>query len=262
MERPGRSEPRLPIMVKVWSEARSHRFRYIRRSLTSLFESHLPSAARVVLVDDVSSDPRVNRLLAELTRRPGVEVWTNPERMGPNGGQAYNFPKLVNAFPEATHFVLCDDDIIYHPEWLRQLLAVAEEARAEGLTGIFTALNVPFRPSHASRRLPTSEVLLKERQAALNWLLPKDVYQRVGPFRDTGIAYDTEYCDRLAALGLPVVCMKPSYVQNIGYFGAYQSSNVYRARDFVGREGLWIRASSVALTTLHFARRLKARVFG
>ena len=44
------------------------------------------------------------------------------------------------------------------------------------MRGVFSALNVPFRASHGSLRLPASEVLLKERQAALNWLLPREVY--------------------------------------------------------------------------------------
>jgi hypothetical protein len=83
---------------------------------------------------------------------------------------------------------------------------------------------------------------MKNRQAALNWLLPREVYRWVGPFRDAGIAYDTEYCDRMAALGIPVFCLKPSYVQNIGYSGAYQTDDSYTARDFVGRRDLWLLA--------------------
>jgi hypothetical protein len=88
--------------------------------------------------------------------------------------------------------------------------------------------------------LATSEVLLKERQAALNWLLPREVYEEVGPFRDTGVAYDTDYTNRLIAHGLPVICMRPSYVQNIGYHGAYQNSDALAAPDFVGRRDLYL----------------------
>jgi hypothetical protein len=115
-------------------------------------------------------------------------------------------------------------------------------AKAIGQRGVLTALNVPFRPSFRSLQLPTSDVLLKERQAALNWLLPREVYDAVGPFRDVGIAYDTEYCDRLAAQGIPVICLKPSYVQNIGYHGAYQNSDVFTAKDYVGRKDLYLHA--------------------
>ena len=75
----------------------------------------------------------------------------------------------------------------------------------------------------------------------MNWFIPRDVYDQIGPFRDKGIAYDTEYCDRMAALKLPVICIKPSYVQNIGYHGAYQSDESYTANDYVGDLDLYLR---------------------
>ncbi|HEV3444235.1 MAG TPA: glycosyltransferase [Gemmataceae bacterium] len=235
--------PCFPIMVKVWAGLERHDFRYIRRSLPSLLSSDLPAEARVIFVNDRSLDPRIEGYLADLARRHAfVEVWTNPERLGPNKGQEYNVPRVLARFPDAPYLVLCDDDIIYHPGWLQRLIQVYQDARAAGMRGVFTALNVPFRASYASLRLPTSEVLLKERQAALNWLLPREVYDAVGPFRDTGIAYDTEYCNRLAALGIPVICMKPSYVQNIGYHGAYQNGDFFTARDYVGRRDAYLVA--------------------
>jgi GT2 family glycosyltransferase len=239
----------IPLLVKVWGGAGTHRHRYIGRSLPSLLGSDLPAQTRVILVDDQSDDPKVVDLLARLAATDSrVELWRNPERMGPNRGQEYNFPLMVERFPDAPAFGICDDDIVYHPGWLQRLLTVMDEARAVGVSGIFTALNVEFRPSYGHLQLPTSETLLKERQAALNWLLPRDVYERVGPFKDAGIAYDTEYCDRLAQHKLPVVCLKPSYVQNIGYFGAYQSSNVYVAPDFVGRRDLWMWSRDLVMT--------------
>jgi len=228
----------LPIMVKTFSTPASHRFRYISRSLPSLLASDLPPGAHVIVVDDQSDDPRLAALLSGLaTREVPVEVWRNPSRMGPNLGQEYNVPRLVERFPTAEYLVFCDDDIVYHPGWLQRTILAAEEAKTQGLSGIFTALNVPIRPASGSVRLPSTEVLIKERQAALNWVMPRAVYDLVGPFKDAGIAYDTEYCDRTAALQVPVICLRPSWVQNIGYFGAYQSSTRYVADDFVGQLG-------------------------
>src|SRR5262245_50817335 len=177
-----------PIMVKVWAGHERHDFRYIRRSLPSLLNSALPEAARVILINDRSLDPRIAGFLEGLAaRHANVEVWTNPERMGPNRGQEYNFPRLVARYPQAPYSCLCDDDIIYHPGWLPRLIQVYREAAARGLLGVFAALNIPFRAHYQTVQLPTSEVLLKQRQPALNWLVPRDVYEQVGPFRDTGV---------------------------------------------------------------------------
>lgn len=233
-------------MVKVWAGQEKYDLRYIRRSLPSLLNSRLPAEARVIFVNDLSPNPFIVPYLDDLARKfPNVEIWTNPERLGPNKGQEYNFAKLVERFPDAPYFVTCDDDIIYHPGWLQRLIQAHREANETGLRGVFTALNVPIRPSYSSVKLPSTEVLLKERQFALNWFIPRDVYEQVGPFVDAGIAYDTEYCRRLAAHNLPVVCMKPSYVQNIGYHGAYQDGELFTARDYVGRRDLYLRSRDV-----------------
>lgn len=242
------SDP-LPILIKVWAGEGRHDLRYIRRSLPSLLASDLPDGARVVIVDDCSTDPRLAPFLRRLAEAdPRVELWTNPGRMGPNRGHVYNVGKLLERFPSAECFALCDDDVVYHPGWLQRLLCVRREAEAAGIRGVFTALNFDIRPVLERIHLPTSEVLVKERQAALNWLVPRQTYDTVGPFRDMGLAYDHDYGLRMSALGLRVVCLAPSWVQNIGFQGAYQSDNSHWAKDYVGKLGLGLRAHYLAWT--------------
>jgi GT2 family glycosyltransferase len=173
-----------------------------------------------------------------------VALWTNPRRLGPDMSQVYNARKVIEAFPDAPFYVFCDDDVVYHRGWLKRLIQIHDEARDAGIAGIFTALNVPARPVVSTARLPTSEVMLKRRQFALNWLVPAETYAKVGPFRDTGIAFDTDYCQRIEQQGLWIVCLKPSYVQNIGLRGFYQSHanhDIFYAQDYVGRIDLWSR---------------------
>ena len=83
----------------------------------------------------------------------------------------------------------------------------------------------------------------------------------VGPFVDAGIAYDSEYCNRMAAKNIPVICLKPSYVQNIGYHGAYQSDETYTAPDYVGQTDFYLRSRDVWYATkrrvLNVARAIK-----
>lgn len=231
----------IPILVKVWAGTERHDMRYIRRSLPSLLASDLPETARVIIVDDCSPNPELQPYLARLAAEDArVELWTNPQRMGPNKGQEYNVPLVIERFPDAPYLVFCDDDVIYHPGWLQRLIQVHHEAKDAGIEGVFTAMNTPRRPSYRAVKLPTSEVLLKERQMALNWLVPREVYDKVGPFRDAGVAYDTDYCNRMAELRIPVVCLKPSWVQNIGYHGAYQKDETLAAPDYVGRRGAYL----------------------
>src|SRR5206468_808926 len=116
-----------------------HDMRYIRRSLPSLLKSGLPEAARVIFVNDCSPNPFIVPFLEECARQhANVELWTNPERLGPNKGQEYNFSKLLERYSDAEFFVTCDDDIIYHPGWLQRQIQVYREATAAGLRGVFT----------------------------------------------------------------------------------------------------------------------------
>ena len=259
------TQPEFPILIKVWAGKDPHDFRYIRRSLPSLLDSDLPEEARVVFVNDCSLDPRLEPYLRDLENHPQVQVWNNPENMGPNKGQEYNFALIAKRFPDAPFFVNGDDDVIYHPGWLQRLIQVYREAYDEGLRGIFSGLNVPFRPHYEVRNLPSSEVLVKERQAALNWFIPRDVYEQVGPFRDEGIAYDSEYCNRMNEHNLPVICLRPSYVQNIGYHGAYQSDETYTAPDYVGDIDFYLKARDVWYATkrrcVNAARAVKHTVW-
>ncbi|HJT34361.1 MAG TPA: glycosyltransferase family A protein [Pirellulales bacterium] len=239
----------LPILIKVWAGEGRHDLRYIRRSLPSLLASDLPDGAHVVIVDDCSTDSRLAPFLRRLAQADSrVELWTNPQRMGPNRGHVYNVGKLLERFPSAECFALCDDDVVYHPGWLQRLLCVRREAEVAGIRGVFTALNFDIRPALQRIQLPSSEVLVKERQAALNWLVPRQTYDTVGPFRDMGLAYDHDYGLRMSALGLRVVCLAPSWVQNIGFQGAYQSDNSHWAKDYVGKLGLGLRAHYLAWT--------------
>jgi hypothetical protein len=215
----------------------------------------------VVFVDDCSPNPWVAPFLQQLAEKDHrVQIWRNPRNLGPDRGQEYTVPLLWKQFPEAPFIVCCDDDVIYHPEWLQILIRVYAEAKERDLKGVFTALNVPARPHYGHLRLPTSDVLLKERQMALNWLIPREVYDEIGPFRDTGVAYDSDYCNRMRARGLPVICLVPSYVQNIGYHGAYQHNDTYKAQDFIGRLDTYLVARDCCYRVGRLGRNLVERL--
>ena len=137
--------------------------RYIRRSLPSLLNSGLPEAARVIMVDDCSPNPKLWPFLQAMgAKHDNVELWRNEENLGPNKGQEVLVPKIWERFPDAPYLVCCDDDVIYRPGWLQRLIQVYEDGKAAGMTGVFTALNTPARPHFEERELPTSRVLLKE----------------------------------------------------------------------------------------------------
>jgi hypothetical protein len=225
---------RVPIVMKLWAGAEAHDFEYIARSLPSLLGSELPEEVDILLFDDASTDPRLGMFLRQLSNDPRVRVFTSTVNKGPNRGQADAYSQVEAEYPDAPYFINVDDDVVYNRHWLRRLLAARDELGSAGVSGVYTALNMPFRRPHATIRTRSGTYLLKWKQPALNWLIPRDVYNRTARFADEGIAYDTVYSHWLRLHGYPIICMTPSFVQNVGTFGAYSRDKTTTADDFIG----------------------------
>ncbi len=229
---------RIPIVMKVWAGEQSHDFEYVSRSLPSLLNSDLPNGAEVVIFNDRSIDPRMAPFLDRIQKEdPRVRVIHNEVNKGPNKGQADAYAYVEQEYPDAICYMNVDDDVIYSRGWLTRLLDGKREIESLGMKGVFSAFNIPWRKAFAEFQTGTQMYLLKWKQPALNWLLPREVYEKIGPFMDEGIAYDTPYSHWLRLHGYPIFCLKPSCVQNIGIYGAYSIDDKTTAHDFVGEDG-------------------------
>lgn len=225
----------IPLVMKVWAGAEPHDMDYIRRSIPSLLKSRLPDDLEIVIYDDCSPNSSLWQYLREIANKDSrIRLLRGVENKGPNLGQQDLYKQIVEDYPAAPYYINVDDDVVYHRDWLRQLLAARKECRSLGLNGIFTALNMPFREPHSVLTTRTRKYLLKWKQPALNWLIPREIYETVGPFHDEGIAYDTVYSHWMRLKNLSVICLTPSYVQNIGLLGAYATDDTTTSLDFVG----------------------------
>ncbi|RMH08930.1 MAG: glycosyltransferase [Nitrospirae bacterium] len=236
---------RFPIVMKTWAGSEAHDFEYIARSIPSLLASELPAGAEILIFDDCSADPKLLeflRKIAEQDRRVRIIRFT--DNKGPNLGQEEAYRIVEAEYPDAPFFINVDDDVVYHPQWFSRLLDAYHELNTFGLEGILTALNMPWRTSFAQLSTASHRYILKWKQPALNWFIPRVIYDQIGPFVDEGIAYDTAYSHWLRLLGYPIICLKPSYVQNIGTFGAYSRDTRTTADDFLGEPRItaWCRA--------------------
>ncbi len=230
---------------------------YITRSIPSLLASRLPEEIEVVIYDDCSPNPALGAFLRQVAQHDSrVRIIRGTENKGPNLGQQDIYAQVVAEYPDAPYYVNVDDDVVYHRDWFVHLATARSDCRAVGLRGVFTALNMPYRAAHSSLVTGGRKYLLKWKQPALNWLIPRDVYEAVGPFRDEGIAYDTVYSHWMRLRHFPVICLSPSYVQNIGLVGAYATDDTTTSLDFVGEGG-----HASALRRWTHAARYKLRRF-
>ena len=225
----------IPIVMKVWAGDSEHDLRYVMRSIPSLLKSELPENIKINIFDDCSPNHRLQAFLREVSRRDKrVRLFRFDSNLGPNLGQEMAYKQIEADYPSASYFINVDDDVIYSKHWLNEIQRARKQLAKIGLNGIISAMNMPLRPSFSTLKIDANTYLLKHRQPALNWIIPREIYSAAGPFQYDGVAYDTSYAQRLRLYNFPIVCLSPSYVQNIGISGAYACDARTTSADFVG----------------------------
>ncbi len=121
------SPPRVSVVVPVFNAAED-----LQRCLEALIR-HTRAGARLIIVDDASTDPQVTEVLASYRGRPGIEILVNPANLG--------FTRSCNRGIEAAgrdDVVLLNSDTIVPQRWLENLTVAA---RATPRTGSATPLS-------------------------------------------------------------------------------------------------------------------------
>ncbi|NWG39424.1 MAG: glycosyltransferase [Hydrogenophilaceae bacterium] len=226
---------RIPLVIKTWAGEAPHDMDYITRSIPSLLASDLPDNIDIIIYDDCSPNPAIRDFLKSVARSDNrLRIIFGEQNKGPNLGQQDIYKQIVAEYSDAPFYLNADDDVVYHRQWLNKLRSAYEACRQMGRNGVFTALHMPFRRHFETLSAGGSRLYLKWKQPALNWLIPRDLYEEVGPFRDEGIAYDTVFSHWMRLKGYPIFCMSPSHVQNIGLLGAYATDDTTTALDYAG----------------------------
>lgn len=224
-----------PIVMKTWAGDEPHDMDYITRSLPSLLASDLPDNIELFIYDDCSPNKQLRTYLESLQKRDNrVKVCFSEINRGPNWAQEQVYAMIQEEYPDAPYYINVDDDVVYHHNWLREMVTALDNCHSIGLNTVITALDMPYRQAFSTLRFGTKKYSLKWKQPALNWLIPKTLYSDVGPFKDEGIAYDTVYSHWMRLKHHPIVCISPSFVQNIGLKGAYARDDTTTASDFIG----------------------------
>ena len=225
----------IPIVMKTWAGSAEYDLIYISKSIPSLLSSDLPNNVEIIIYDDGSPNIKLKNFLKRLANEnKRIRLIFGEENKGPNKAQEEVFSMIATEYQDTPFFVNVDDDVIYHRLWFKKLVEAFKQLSRIGLCGIFTGLNMPFKKAHSVIYSQGKKYILKWKQPALNWLIPKNVYEDIGAFKDEGIAYDTVYSHWMRLKGYSIICLTPSYVQNIGLIGAYVYDDRNTARDFLG----------------------------
>ena len=243
------------LLIKTWDGSESRRG-FIRRSLKSLLESEIPDAVRITVYDDASPSRELLSELTALKRTGAINLIAGEHNLGPNKAQEVLGSIMHDSLIREDFFITADDDVLYHPAWFQELLGLYRDLRDRRDVGVFSAINMPFRRSLQVLNRSKGSAILKHRQPAVNWLIPREVYLEAGPFEDEGVAWDTSYCHRLRLMGKAIACLSPSHLQNIGTTGAYATDDTMISLDYIGQP----RLRRIQLGLRWHATRLNGRL--
>jgi GT2 family glycosyltransferase len=130
------SAPRVTVAV-----TQRESFGHTKRSLDSLYAT--ADAPFELLYVDAGSPPSIQRLIDGESRRRGFKVLRFPSIIAPNATH-----NLVLAAVESEFIAFVDNDVIFKPGWLRELLACADETGADFVAALTFMVHPPFTYVH------------------------------------------------------------------------------------------------------------------
>lgn len=203
------SAPRVTVAV-----TQRESFGHTKRSLDSLYAT--ADAPFDLIYFDAGSPPAVQRLIDDESRRRGFTVRRYPSIIGPNATH-----NLALAAIDSEFIAFVDNDVIFKPGWLRQLLACADETGADFVGPLIFMVHPPFRIVHfaggdisveqtatgrkyretfplAGRRIDRVAIpLTRARTGKVEFhcvLARRSIFERIGPF-DEAITSACEHVD-------------------------------------------------------------------
>jgi len=196
------------IGIPVWN-----RKSLVTAHAASLRESALPDDAKVLVIDDASSEFGPDFLSSIFP--PGSEIRRNAVN---SGGADFALRGLVSALLEtgADALMVLDSDLLVRSEFLSTGLNLL--GQTDGMLSLFNT------PNHATVR-SAGALVVKDSVGAAGTLWRRELAELVHRDVSPGGNYDWRFCDYLRSTGREIYVTKESWVQHIGLHNG-QNSNL------------------------------------
>lgn len=213
--------PTCSVVVPIYRHAA-----YLRECLDSVFAQSHPDI-ELILIDDASPDDSFE-IAQQLSASPRYRARFRRivcEQNAVNSGAHHSLNRGIGLATGGFVFLLNSDDR-YHPARLARMV---EEMRAQPSGFAFSAVNPICGPGgkvhegllhiisyldHLAPGLPSLSFAFLRYNCALstgNFVIRRDVLDRVGPFVDLRLAHDWDFALRVIALAEPLYVPEPLY---------------------------------------------------
>lgn len=197
---------------------------YLEKCLNSLFKTNLYDYDITFLIsDDGSTDPIVEEIINR-ERDPKYNIVRYFTSKGHNSW-AGAFNKAMRKLMEMDKFDIigsCDNDAIFHPEWLDKTFKIclwAKDNHKQHILGPFSSFNSRDYSFHKVLGIygsPYGKYVVKERMGALNYFYTMEDFLKLGFFEEHP-QDETKMTEKFKSMGVKNFCTETSYIDHIGF---------------------------------------------
>ena len=204
------------------------RYKLLRQTLTSLFNSACDEPFNLTVVDDGSGDFRIHKLLDGISKRPNVAIikLINSNHVIADL-KSLGVDMSRRLFGKNDWLYLSDNDVYFHLHWLDKITHVAHSTQSSGYRLWGGQVHPYHHPKHINvgfcpKTDDRSKYLNYFEYSILDgpsWLMGWDTWDEFGLRGTTpGVCKgeDGDFCDRLVSAGGRIAVIRPHVVEHTG----------------------------------------------
>ena len=197
-----------------------NRLRLTTQALTSLADHTDPDAYTLTLVDDSSTDFRVQRLCRDHIAAACFRIENSFHVLSQAKNAGVYWSEQV--FGRGEYLCIADNDVYFCEGWLDRMVEAAQDSFFNGFR-LWGGQAHPFHQPEATRRLPNSNRIMHTHDclAGTHWFMQWPTWDDFGPFDRTtaaGVCQSEDYAftQRLRAAGHRIGVTVPHCVLDCG----------------------------------------------
>lgn len=216
-------ERNLPFRQKIGYAVLIHdRYEYLVDCLETLFSSNYYGLdVTFFLIDDESTDPRVNALLQNYSEREDTKVYYCKKTQSSSAAVTNRALRIMSEFKKFDIYGFGDPDCLYHPEWLVATLALQNWLRDNykdykiGMISPYNSVSKDFHNWIDIHSYTQGKFVTKRQMGWPSVIMTPEYIKNMGLFHENP-QDENLYTQRLSKLGYVNICLFESHLEHIG----------------------------------------------